>query len=161
MGFLKAILTIAITMALSIAVITMNGIHQLEDQQQQQQQESIHDDSQSKIALPSKRVSRFLAAEYPNPRAADHCNWDNDVCSLAGGYEDIYHKNATKCCNNKCMDLGYDDKNCGACKKKCKFTETCCRGECVNTDYDKRHCGKCNNRCEKGEFCVYGFCNYA
>ncbi|MED6220783.1 hypothetical protein PIB30_048185 [Stylosanthes scabra] len=165
MGFLKAILVIAITMALSIAVITMNGIHQLEDHQQQQQ-ESIHHDGEHTIALPSKRVSRFLAAEYPppqdkNPRAADHCRWDNDVCSLAGGYEDVYHKNTTKCCNNKCMDLGYDKHNCGACKKKCKYTETCCRGECVNTEYDKRHCGYCNNRCEKGQYCVFGLCGYA
>ncbi|KAJ6949650.1 hypothetical protein NC651_003587 [Populus alba x Populus x berolinensis] len=58
------------------------------------------------------------------------------------------------------MDLSTDKQNCGACKRKCKYTEDCCRGECVLLSLDKRHCGKCNNRCQKGEFCVYGMCNY-
>ncbi|XP_057767351.1 stigma-specific STIG1-like protein 2 [Salvia miltiorrhiza] len=100
------------------------------------------------------RVSRFLQEKGKNPRAADHCHKDNDVCNntLEDG------RNAT-CCNNKCLDLQYDDKNCGACKKKCAFTETCCRGECVMLAYDKRHCGTCNKKCAK--FCLYGMCSYA
>nr|GEW93422.1 stigma-specific Stig1 family protein [Tanacetum cinerariifolium] len=100
-----------------------------------------------------KRVSRFLA-ETKNPRAADHCNKDNEICYYLEG------KNST-CCNNKCMDLSEDKHNCGACKNKCKFTSSCCRGECVNLAYDKRHCGSCGNKCMPGGYCIYGLCNYA
>ncbi|KAL1563584.1 stigma-specific STIG1-like protein 2 [Salvia divinorum] len=91
---------------------------------------------------PTVRVSRFLQKKERNPRAADHCHKDNDVCNntLEDG------RNAT-CCNNKCFDLQYDNKNCGSCKKKCTFTETCCRGECVLLAYDKRRCSACNNKC--------------
>ncbi|KAK1360840.1 stigma-specific STIG1-like protein 2 [Heracleum sosnowskyi] len=104
------------------------------------------------LVMPFKRVNRFLAEEK-NPRAADHCHKDNEVCSLQG-------TNST-CCNNKCMDLSTDKKNCGACKNKCKYTETCCRGECVDVTYDKRHCGECNNACSPGGYCIYGLCDYA
>ncbi|KAM0063749.1 putative stigma-specific protein Stig1 [Helianthus debilis subsp. tardiflorus] len=100
-----------------------------------------------------KRVSRFLA-ENKNPRAADHCNKDDEICYILEG------KNST-CCNNKCMDLSEDKHNCGRCKKKCKFTNSCCRGECVNLAYDKRHCGSCGNKCMPGGYCIYGLCNYA
>lgn len=104
------------------------------------------------VVMPFKRVNRFLAEEK-NPRAADHCHKDNEVCTLQG-------TNST-CCNNKCMDLSTDKKNCGACKNKCKYTETCCRGECVDITYDKRHCGECNNACSPGGYCIYGLCDYA
>ncbi|OIT36016.1 stigma-specific stig1-like protein 2 [Nicotiana attenuata] len=101
-----------------------------------------------------RRTSRFLAEKERNPRAADHCHKDNEICHLLEG------RNST-CCNNKCMDLGYDDHHCGACKRKCRFTETCCRGECVNLSFDKRHCGYCNSRCMPGGYCFYGMCDYA
>ncbi|XP_004513882.1 stigma-specific STIG1-like protein 3 [Cicer arietinum] len=153
MGFLKAIIIIAITMALSLT-ITMKTIIT----QDEAEPTSIHRDSSSSLIfheknklLPSKRVSRLLAQ---NPNAPIHCHKDDEICDVFGA------KNAT-CCNNKCLYLAYDKHNCGACKKKCKYTQTCCRGECVDTDYDKRHCGECNNRCKKGEYCVYGMCNYA
>ncbi|KAK9057184.1 hypothetical protein SSX86_024551 [Deinandra increscens subsp. villosa] len=100
-----------------------------------------------------KRVSRFLA-ENNNPRAADHCKKDDEICFALEG------KNST-CCNNKCMDLSEDKHNCGACKNKCKFTSSCCRGECVNLAYDKRHCGSCGNKCMPAGYCIYGLCNYA
>lgn len=112
--------------------------------------EEMHDEDV--LVMPFKRASRFLAEER-NPRAADHCHKDNEVCTLQG-------TNST-CCNNKCMDLSTDKKNCGACKKKCKYTETCCRGECVDITYDKRHCGECNNACSPGGYCIYGLCDYA
>ncbi|XP_076929322.1 stigma-specific STIG1-like protein 3 [Bidens hawaiensis] len=100
-----------------------------------------------------KRVSRFLA-ENQNPRATDHCKKDDEICYVLEG------KNST-CCNNKCMDLSEDKHNCGACKNKCKFTNSCCGGECVNLAYDKRHCGSCGNKCMPGGYCIYGLCNYA
>ena len=104
------------------------------------------------LVMPLKRVNRFLGEEK-NPRAADHCHKDNQVCNLQG-------TNST-CCNNKCMDLSTDKNNCGACKNKCKYTETCCRGECVDVTYDKRHCGECNNACSPGGYCIYALCDYA
>ncbi|KAK9074222.1 hypothetical protein SSX86_006819 [Deinandra increscens subsp. villosa] len=100
------------------------------------------------------RPSRFLAENQPNPRAADHCNKDDEICYVLEG------RNST-CCNNKCMDLSEDKHNCGSCKKKCKFTNSCCNGECVNFAYDKRHCGSCGNKCMPGGYCIYGLCNYA
>ncbi|XP_028760308.1 stigma-specific STIG1-like protein 1 [Neltuma alba] len=155
MAFLKGLMLfmVALTMALALSVtLTMNGITQ------QDHGPTISDNKMDDKALPSKRVSRFLATNNDvtvrNPNAADHCHKDHEVCYLLEG------KNST-CCNNKCVDLHYDNKNCGACKNKCKFTQTCCRGQCVELAFDKRHCGACNHRCEKGEFCVYGMCNYA
>ncbi|KAK8602849.1 hypothetical protein V6N13_085051 [Hibiscus sabdariffa] len=101
-----------------------------------------------------KRVSRFVQQGVGNPRVADHCHKDEEVC---------YHQDGvtSTCCNNKCVFLATDNHNCGACKRKCKFTQVCCRGECVETAFDKRHCGACNHRCNPGEYCVYGMCNYA
>ncbi|PIN06474.1 hypothetical protein CDL12_20980 [Handroanthus impetiginosus] len=108
-----------------------------------------------KKPVPVSRGSRFLQQQDRNPRAADHCHRDNEICNY------IMDGRNTTCCNNKCIDLGYDDDNCGACKKKCVFTETCCRGKCVNLAYDKRHCGWCNHKCMEGGFCIYGICDYA
>ncbi|KAK9025892.1 hypothetical protein V6N11_038746 [Hibiscus sabdariffa] len=101
-----------------------------------------------------KRVSRFLQQGNGNPRAADHCHKDEEVCYIQDGA-------TSTCCNNKCVFLATDDHNCGACKNKCKFTQVCCRGQCVEIAFDKRHCGACNHRCKPGEYCVYGMCNYA
>ncbi|XP_042477560.1 stigma-specific STIG1-like protein 3 [Macadamia integrifolia] len=103
--------------------------------------------------ISAKRVSRFLADEK-NPRASDHCHKDNDVCYEDGSEE-------TTCCNNKCVDLKNDSKNCGSCKNKCKYTYTCCDGECVDLSFDKRHCGECDKKCMTGGYCIYGTCDYA
>ncbi|KAG5027300.1 hypothetical protein JHK86_023214 [Glycine max] len=159
MGFLKAIFVIAITMALSIALTMKTITHQEEAKPAfvhhdfPSSSSTPHDQKNNNVHLPSKRVSRFLA-QVKNPNAADHCHKDHEVCTLVGA------KNST-CCNNKCIDVGYDYHNCGACKMKCKLTDACCRGECVNTNFDKRHCGECNHRCEVGAYCVYGMCGYA
>ncbi|KAL4554086.1 hypothetical protein LXL04_039793 [Taraxacum kok-saghyz] len=143
MMIMKVIFIIAIAMATVIAVnftITTND------------QETTFTNTPYVKPFP-KRVSRFLAEEK-NPRAADHCNKNDEICYILEG------KNST-CCNNKCMDLSEDKHNCGACKNKCKFTSSCCRGECVNLAYDKRHCGSCGNKCMPGGYCIYGLCNYA
>lgn len=112
---------------------------------------SLHENY--KKIMPSKRISRFVALSE-NPRAADHCRKDNEICT-AQGFQN------TTCCNNKCIDLKTDENNCGACKKKCKYTEACCRGECVTLAFDKRHCGECNHRCMPGGYCIYAMCDYA
>jgi hypothetical protein len=158
MQLVKITFVIAITTAFSIA-LTMKSVVEVEEKQPYEhsidtsttlsQGLIMHDE---KKLMPSKRLSRFLTEEK-NPRAADHCYKDNEICHIQQG------KNH-KCCSNKCMDLNTDKHNCGSCKRKCKYTEDCCRGECVLLSLDKRHCGKCNNRCQDGEFCVYGMCNY-
>ncbi|XVF03815.1 hypothetical protein REPUB_Repub05bG0025500 [Reevesia pubescens] len=152
------IVTIALTFAMTIA-LSMKSIGVVAEDQMPPlinpfDSSTTFPNADQPLTLPSKRVSRFLQQEARNPRAADHCHKDEEVCYLQGGY------NPT-CCNNKCVDLATDDKNCGACKRKCKFTQVCCRGECVNISFDKRHCGACNHRCNPGEYCVYGMCNYA
>ncbi|XP_050112537.1 stigma-specific STIG1-like protein 1 [Malus sylvestris] len=162
MEVIKIILIIATTMALSITLMTVKrfgygvveGITPFTDSWKEQLEVD-----ENTLLLPSKRVSRFLAEKDlvdRNPRAADHCHKDNEVCA----YTPPGYKNST-CCNNKCIDLSEDKHNCGACKQKCKYTESCCRGGCVDTNYDKRHCGQCNSPCKLGQFCVYGLCNYA
>lgn len=153
MKAIKLLVAIAITVVVSTSLITMKSIDDNVDMEMGIAA-SGHEQKAATMAAPARRASRFLA-EQKNPRAADHCKKDNEICYLLEG------KNST-CCNNKCMDLGYDRHNCGACRNKCKFTETCCRGECVNLSFDKRHCGKCNNRCMLPEgYCMYGVCDYA
>ncbi|XP_068337421.1 stigma-specific STIG1-like protein 1 [Pyrus communis] len=162
MEVIKIILIIATTMALSITLMTVKRVgHGIEEGKTPfidswKEQQEVDENT---LLLPSKRVSRFLAEKDlvdRNPRAADHCHKDNEVCA----YTPPGYKNST-CCNNKCLDLSEDKHNCGACKKMCKYTESCCRGGCVDTNYDKRHCGQCNSPCKLGQFCVYGLCNYA
>lgn len=163
MNAIKIIFLMAIAMALSVALIALTNPTDKEEKplsshgigSSSLKGEVGHESDDEGQVLPSKRVSRFLAASNErNPRAADHCHKDNEVCKTGFG-------NSTTCCNNKCMDLLYDDHNCGACKKKCKYTQSCCRGQCVDLAFDKRHCGACNYRCEYGQYCVYGLCDYA
>ncbi|WCJ32963.1 Stigma-specific Stig1 family protein [Euphorbia peplus] len=154
MELIKVVLIIAITLGLSIT-LTMRGIANLEDQNPgfNTNDSKPPKEEHQVLEMPSKRLSRFLA-DVPNPRAADHCNKDSVLCYVLLG------KNYT-CCNNKCIDLQTDNKNCGACKNKCKFTQACCSGKCVYLNHDKRHCKTCGNRCKDGEFCIYGMCNYS
>uniref|UniRef100_A0A3Q7GN53 Stigma-specific Stig1 family protein n=2 Tax=Solanum lycopersicum TaxID=4081 RepID=A0A3Q7GN53_SOLLC len=154
MKVMKILISLAVTMALAITIITTITTTTTPE---------ITGSKKAPIPTlpPLKKklvASRFLAEQVKpkNPRAADHCHKDNEICTAL----EIGGKNTT-CCNNKCINLSYDDHNCGACKKKCPFTETCCRGECVNLSFDKRHCGYCNNRCMTGGYCFYGICDYA
>ncbi|GAA0145162.1 hypothetical protein LIER_05416 [Lithospermum erythrorhizon] len=151
MKVIKLVILLAITMALTISLTMKSFEYGTQDESPGVDQALFEEEN----AVPAKRVSRFLAEEKErNPRAADHCHKDNEICGILEG------KNST-CCNNKCMDLENDNKNCGACKKKCKYAEICCNGECINPSYDKRHCGECNNKCGPGCYCIYGMCDYA
>ncbi|KAJ0251443.1 Stigma-specific STIG1-like protein 1 [Hirschfeldia incana] len=146
MALVKLLVTIAITTAITIAVITNRTT-------------TVAYTSSGAPGTQTTRPSRFLAQKEVgerNPNAAEHCNKDPEICNGGGG-----SNSTVTCCNNKCIDVASDDKNCGACKNKCKFSQTCCRGQCVYLSYDKRHCGQCNHPCEQGELCVYGLCNYA
>ncbi|KAG2244835.1 hypothetical protein Bca4012_023020 [Brassica carinata] len=144
MALMKLLVTIAITTAITIAVITTV--------------EYTRSDAPDTSTI---RPSRFLAQKEVGERkanTADHCNKNPEICSLYGGGGS---NSTVTCCNNQCIDVASDDKNCGACKNKCKFSQTCCGGQCVYLSYDKRHCGQCNHPCEMDELCVYGLCNYA
>ncbi|KAK4392584.1 Stigma-specific STIG1-like protein 1 [Sesamum angolense] len=153
MKVIKFIITIvAVTMAVTLIFTTKTSDYPPPDEAGSQPSGPAFLDRK---LVAEKRVSRFLQEKEKNPRAADHCHKDNEICNYI-----LEGRNAT-CCNNKCIDLGYDSNNCGACKNKCAFTESCCRGQCVNLAYDKRHCGACNHRCMPGGYCIYGMCDYA
>nr|VDC75262.1 unnamed protein product [Brassica rapa] len=152
MALVKLLVTIAITTAITIA---------LSKKKQSQTTTTVERTNFDAPGTQTIRPSRFLAQNEVgerSPSAADHCNKDPEMCSLYGGGGS---NSTVTCCNNKCIDVASDDKNCGACQNKCKFSQTCCRGQCVYLSYDKRHCGQCNHPCEQDELCVYGLCNYA
>ncbi|XP_021755484.1 stigma-specific STIG1-like protein 3 [Chenopodium quinoa] len=156
MKAVKAFALIAITMVM--ATIAFNSISIKYDHQDYHPNPNEEEENISQL-LPSKRVSRFLAESDYNHhgrslKPADHCHKDYEVCDIK------YGMNFT-CCGNKCFDLTIDQKNCGGCHSKCKFTNECCDGKCVDKTYDKRHCGKCNQKCLAGQLCVYGLCDYA
>ncbi|KAL6540803.1 hypothetical protein OROMI_024686 [Orobanche minor] len=137
---------IAITMAVTLILTTSVSDH-------------LSPPPQPSKPAAARPASRFLQQKAGNPRAAaDHCNKENEVCNRSGLAGK--GKNAT-CCNNKCMDLENDEKNCGACKKKCASAESCCGGECVNLAHDTSHCGSCHDMCMPGGNCIFGMCDYA
>ncbi|XP_021755482.1 stigma-specific STIG1-like protein 3 [Chenopodium quinoa] len=164
---IKAIALVAITLAMVVAISSINFSNQQHEQNfardsgyvDDQVEEQAEDDH---LLLPSKRVSRFLGEGNIDDfqlhgrilKPADHCHKDYEVCDIG------YGKDFT-CCGNKCFDLTIDKKHCGSCHNKCKFTHDCCDGKCVDKTYDKRHCGRCNYKCKEGQYCVYGMCDYA
>lgn len=154
MGLKNFILAISLTIAITIIVST-STIFVSNNETETHMQMQTH----TFITKKPPRVSRFLAQNAKNGRnanAVDHCNENEEICKSQGTYN-----STMACCSNNCIDVAYDNDNCGACKNQCMFTQTCCGGECVYLDYDKRHCGECNHKCLGGEFCVYGLCNYA
>ncbi|KAG2304859.1 hypothetical protein Bca4012_063984 [Brassica carinata] len=153
MGLKNIILAISLTISLTIILlISTVPISNNETE--------THMQTKTLVMKEPPRVSRFLAQNAKNGRrnanGADHCNKNEEICKTHGS------SNSTMaCCSNKCVDVAYNDDNCGACNNQCKFTQTCCGGECVYLAYDKRHCGECNHRCLVGDLCVYGLCKYA
>ncbi|KAJ4981363.1 hypothetical protein NE237_032200 [Protea cynaroides] len=152
MRTMKIFFCITIVMALA-AFILIAANNRKEEEPAPVKSDDHHSSPANQQFIPLKRVSRFLA-EQKNPRAADHCNKDNDVCYDEEGQQ-------STCCNNKCVNLTSDSRYCGACKNKCHYTHTCCNGECVDLSFDKRHCGICFNKCITRDFCLYGMCDYA
>ncbi|CAH8363443.1 unnamed protein product [Eruca vesicaria subsp. sativa] len=159
--FFKLLVTIALTFAITTAIITTTATRTNPTTETFALKDPFKD-----LTPPGAfkiRPSRFLAQKDEqgqgpkarNPNAADSCNKDSEICRSSGA------NSTMTCCNNKCMDLSTDNKNCGACNKKCKYSETCCGGQCVDLSFSKHHCGKCNQLCQKGGFCLYGLCDYA
>lgn len=76
-------------------------------------------------------------------------------------------------CDNTCVDIRTDSKNCGYCgnacpsgqfclngncMKSCSAGQTSCPGGCFDLQNDPDHCGTCNNDCPAGLLCKEGEC---
>ncbi|KAL5990116.1 hypothetical protein ACLOJK_011013 [Asimina triloba] len=158
----KAMLVLAIAMAMSMASINASPINDREE---------IFGSHEEEVA-PNSRGSSSLPTNFPpndepsfSSGALHHrlligdgtprtCDRDPRIClarSSAGPF----------CCKKTCVDVRTDRLNCGLCGRKCKFNETCCSGNCVNLAWDKKNCGRCNKSCAARHVCAFGMCNYA
>ena len=76
-------------------------------------------------------------------------------------------------CDNVCVDVRTDSRNCGYCgnacpagqfclngncMKSCSASQTSCPGGCFDLRNDPDHCGTCNNDCSAGLLCKEGEC---
>jgi hypothetical protein len=76
-------------------------------------------------------------------------------------------------CDNTCVDLQTDSRNCGYCGTQCASGEFClnsqcmiactsgqtsCPDGCFNLQSDAKHCGSCLNACPRGLICYRGQC---
>ncbi|CAM3083192.1 Stigma-specific protein, Stig1 [Legionella steigerwaltii] len=79
----------------------------------------------------------------------------------------------TTSCNDSCVNLQTDNKNCGSCGNVCSTGSSCSSGQCVpqcispltfcnnicvNTQTDNSSCGSCGNACPRGTSCNMGRC---
>jgi hypothetical protein len=79
----------------------------------------------------------------------DEC-WDDEDCPQG-----------LACCSGICVDLGFDNQNCGACGNVCRIigsNSACCSGICRNIDFDNTNCGACDVVCPDGTSCQAGGC---
>lgn len=72
-------------------------------------------------------------------------------------------------CGGRCVNLASDEKNCGRCRRRCRWAiawaippirkQTCCGGRCTDTGLDPNNCGRCGALCH-GPFrrCSGGKC---
>ncbi|KAL6332228.1 hypothetical protein AAG906_001943 [Vitis piasezkii] len=107
--------------------------------------------AESKKPVSLRGASRFL-----EQRARLTCDKYPKACESKGS-----STRDNLCCNKKCVNVKVDKLNCGACGKRCKFSEICCNGRCVNPSANKNHCGGCGNSCQEGDFCAFGMCSYS
>ena len=97
-----------------------------------------------------------------------------------GGDATLVCNGGTTACGDKCVQLGIDPNNCGACDHLCSISQVCvngacetncpvgytlCNGLCANLQGDPQNCGKCGNacgganvRCAVGTECQAGRC---
>jgi len=76
-------------------------------------------------------------------------------------------------CNGACVDLNFDEMNCGECGNACdessgivckggqcvcRSTATECGGGCVDLSTDPNNCGSCGYYCTADETCVNRMC---
>ena len=73
-------------------------------------------------------------------------------------------------CDGECIDVTYDDQNCGGCGDACGASSYCdygecycesgiaCDGACTDPNTDEDHCGSCGEECGANETCEWGSC---
>ncbi|MCA9690675.1 MAG: hypothetical protein KC636_13785 [Myxococcales bacterium] len=73
-------------------------------------------------------------------------------------------------CGDACIDVLYDNDNCGQCGNKCMAGTYCdfgqcacdggivCGNSCVDIYSDTNNCGDCGNKCPSGAYCDFGDC---
>ncbi len=74
-------------------------------------------------------------------------------------------------CDGRCVDLSYDEANCGECGRTCGGDQTCvdglctceeglaaCDDACVDLATDPNNCGACGRECAAGGICEAGDC---
>jgi hypothetical protein len=61
-------------------------------------------------------------------------------------------------CNEECVDLQTDKRNCDACGHKCAAGEGCCLGDCIDVQSDDENCGQCGHVCVGNAKCQKGHC---
>ena len=60
-------------------------------------------------------------------------------------------------CGTRCVNLQDDERNCGACGRRCKKNEQCCGGRCIALGTPD-NCSGCGDVCAPGDSCVDGIC---
>ena len=113
-----------------------------------------------------------------------HCGLDESACTHACPLANDVCKDGTCQCPataatpcptaapTRCVDLGSDEQNCGACGNVCATGATCtsencacpsgqevCAGACVSTQTDPQHCGDCATTCPASATCSSGTCH--
>jgi len=95
------------------------------------------------------------------------CQRDNQCCSgICRRGKDVPLKDRNRCacgdgetqCGNACVDLAHDERNCGACGRRCRSGDLCCPDGCRDAKTDEENCGACGNHCDTGEGCANGSC---
>ena len=90
------------------------------------------------------------------------CDKSKDCCNGAsckgGKHGKCRCKNGKQDCGQECVDLGNNDRHCGACDTACASDEACCDGTCQDFQSDPANCGACGTACESNETCCDGAC---
>jgi hypothetical protein len=74
-------------------------------------------------------------------------------------------------CENRCIDVTSDSRNCGSCGNDCGTGKICggsqcrcptgqtdCDGQCADLNFSAAHCGRCDAPCLQGQTCDGGSC---
>lgn len=96
---------------------------------------------------------RLTESGYGGSRVSS-CSYNKAICTKSP------YPAGSICCGSSCTNVQTDYSNCGACGKKCGWSQTCCGGKCVYLSSDSNNCGKCGLKCPRNG-CKYGVCRYS